>query len=145
MKSREILKLNERYSLVETDGKYTPYVVCSCYDDTKPEGSKWNQGQYFCTLEGAIKYAARKCFEPMHRYVLVETDVYNNISEETFYYHEDAYKEFKKRFDDYSSDEDCCLAEITDDENGNIIGKVLFYDKEYSPDDITLKIIDVIV
>lgn len=64
MKSRELLKFSERQSLVEiTKGNRIEYCVCSYYDDNRPEGSKWDWGHYFNTLEGALKYIVLECFD----------------------------------------------------------------------------------
>lgn len=143
MKTRELLKLNERQSLVEIEKtNSTEYCVCSYYDDNKPEGSKWSWGHYFSSLENAIKYAAIECFKPIHRYVLLEMDTNNNVTEKVFSDYDEAYEEFEKRFYDYSSDESCHHAEIVDDGNGNTVGELWFDDDD---EDIELKIIDVIV
>ena len=143
MKTRELLKLNERYSIVEAtyEQKDTEYVVCANYDPEAEEYRQWDNGQYFISLEGAIKFAALNRFEPVHRYVLIETDTNGNISEEVFKCEEDAYKEFKKKYDDYYLNSDCYHSKITYDRNGNTIGELWFKDD----DNITLKIIDVIV
>lgn len=147
MKSTELLKFNDRQSLVvrtKEDGTIHEYVVCSNYDDTAPEGSKWDWGHYFSTMEGALKYIATRCFTPMYRYVLVETDTNTNIEEKTYNTYDEARKEFDKRFDNYKYDEDCCHSEIVDDGNGNTVGE-LWYRSESYEDDIKLKIIEVIV
>lgn len=34
-------KIGER-TVLKTDAKYTPYVICSNYDENKPDGSKWS-------------------------------------------------------------------------------------------------------
>ena len=142
MKTRELLKLNERQSLVEIEKtNSTEYCVCSYYDDNKPEGSKWSWGHYFSSLENAIKYAAIECFKPIHRYVLLEMDTNNNVTEKVFSDYDEAYEEFEKRFHAYSSDECCFHAKIVDDGNGNTVGELWFDEDE----DIELKIIDVIV
>lgn len=144
MKSRELLKLNDQHSLVEIEkGNNIEYCVCSYYDESKPEGSKWSWGHYFLTMEHALKYAALECFSPVHRYVLIETDTHNNITEKTFSNYDSAYEEFKERFDNYADDEFCIHAEIVDDGKGNTVGE-LWYEDDYN-DDIELKIIDVIV
>ena len=150
MKSKELLKLNEQHSLVEisnNDGEISQYCVCSHYNADAPEGSKWSWGHYFSNLEDAIKYAALRCFAPIHRYVLIETDTCNNITQDVFYDYEDAYAEFKKRFDEYASYSECRHAEIVDDGNGNTVGELWFDDEDYEGylADIELKIIDVIV
>ena len=67
------------------------------------------------------------------------------INEKTYSYYEDAYKEFKKRFDDYASDEYCHHAEIVDDGNGNTVGELWFDSDDGCNDDIELKIIEIIV
>lgn len=146
-KSKEILKFNATQSLVariKDDGTVYEYVVCSNYDDTRPEGSKWDWGHYFSTMENALKYIATRCLSPIHRYVLIETDTNNNIEEHTYETYEEARKEFDKRFNNYKSDENCCHAEIVDDGNGNTVGE-LWYDSEDYDEDVELKIIDVIV
>ena len=64
MISKEILKFNERQSLVERvrdDGTVYEYVVCSYYDDTAPEGSKWTWGHYFKDIKDALKYIFNEC------------------------------------------------------------------------------------
>lgn len=65
MKSRELLKFNERQSLVEItkDNGTIEYCVCSYYDDNRPEGSKWDWGHYFATMENALKYIVLECFD----------------------------------------------------------------------------------
>lgn len=150
MKSKEILKLNERMSLVEIrkdDGEISQYCVCSHYNANAPEGSKWDYGHYFSNLEDAVKYAATRCYAPIHRYVLVETDTSNNIAQTVFDDYDEAYDEFKKRFDEYASYEECHHAEITTDMDDNTVGELWFDDEKCEGyiDDIELKIIDVIV
>ena len=147
MNSKELLKFSERQSLVvrtRDDGTIHEYVVCSNYDDTQPEGCKWDWGHYFLTMEGALKYIATECFSPMHKYVLIEADTNTNIAEKAYDTYDEARKEFDKRFNAYKDDENCCHAEIVDDGNGNTVGE-LWYDSESYNDDVTLKIIDVIV
>lgn len=64
MKSRELLKFSERQSLVEiTKANRIEYCVCSYYNDNAPEGSKWDWGHYFYTLESALKYIVLECFD----------------------------------------------------------------------------------
>lgn len=146
MKTRELLKLNERYSIVEAtyEKKDTEYVVCANYNPDAEPYRQWENGAYFTSLEGAVKFAALRRFSPIHRYVLIETDNNNNITEKTFSSYDEAYKEFKERFDNYASDEDCRHAAIVDDGNGNTVGELWFKDDKYN-DDIGLKIIDIIV
>lgn len=63
MKSRELLKFNERQSLVEiTKENRIEYCVCSYYNDNAPEGSKWDWGHYFPTLKSALTYIVLDCF-----------------------------------------------------------------------------------
>ena len=148
MKSKELLKINERQSIVEIEkGDRIEYCVCSYYDDTRPEGSKWDWGHYFSSLEGAIKYAATECFKSMHRYVLIEVDEQMNISEETFHCYEDAYKEFKNRYNEYASYDDCFRAEKREDYKENLVGDLYFTEDcdGYKNDDIRLKLIKVTI
>jgi hypothetical protein len=147
MKSKELLKFNDRQSLVvrtREDGTVHEYVVCSNYNDTAPEGSKWDWGHYFSTMEDALKYIATRCFTPMYRYVLVEADTNTKIEEKTYNTYDEARKEFDKRFNNYKSDENCCHAEVVDDGNGNTVGE-LWYSSESFTEDVTLKIIEVVV
>ena len=74
MKTRELIKLNDRHSIVEAiyEQKETEYVVCSNYDQTKEPGSQWSSGAYCCSLENAIKYAAKHCFKAEYIYVVME-------------------------------------------------------------------------
>lgn len=141
--TKALLKINKDQTLVEitNDNGTIQYCVCSCYDESLPIGSRWCWGHYFPTLEGAIKYAALRCYTLIRRYVLVEVDSSCNINEKVYSNYDDAYEEFKKRFDDYSLYEDCFHAEIVDDGNGNTVGQLWFDDAE----DIELKIIKVIV
>ena len=146
-KSKEILKFNATQSLVERvkdDGTVYEYVVCSNYNDNAPEGSKWDWGHYFSTMENALKYIVTRCLSPIHRYVLIETDTNNNIEERTYETYEEARKEFDKRFENYKSVTYCGHAEIVDDGNGNTVGE-LWFDSDFDDTDIELKIIDVIV
>lgn len=64
MKSRELIKFSDRQSLVEiTKASGTiEYCVCSYYSDERPEGSKWDWGHYFQTMEGALRYIVLECF-----------------------------------------------------------------------------------
>ena len=147
MKSKELLKFSEKQSLVariKDDGTVHEYVVCSHYDDNAPEGSKWDWGHYFSTMEGALTYIATRCFSPIHKYVLVEVDTNTNVEERTYNTYDEARKEFDKRFNSYKEDECCHHADIADDGNGNTIGDLWFETDSYY-DDIKLKIIDVIV
>ena len=147
MISTELLKFSERQSLVvriKDDGTIHEYVVCSNYDDTKPEGSKWDWGHYFCTMEGALKYIATECFEPIYKHVLIEVDGNNHIENFIYNTYEEAKTEFDKRFNSYKDDENCCHAEVGTDRNGDTIGE-LWYQNINCNDDITLKIITVIV
>ena len=144
MKTKELLKLNHRYSIVELtyDTKSTEYFVCSNYNPNAEPYRQWDSGLAYCTsLEDAVKVAATRCYSPIHRYVLLEMDTCNNVSEKVFSDYDEAYKEFKKRFDDYSSYEECHHAEIVNDGNGNTVGELWFYDD----DDIELKILDIVV
>lgn len=145
MKSKELLKLNERFSLVECrkddSGEIFQYCVCSYYNKNAPEGKKWIWGHYFTELEDAIKYAALHCYAPIHKYVLLEMDTCNNVNEQIFSNYDEAYKMFKERFDNYSSYTECYHAEIVDDGNGNTVGELWFNDEQ----DVELKILDVIV
>lgn len=147
MTSKELLRFSESQSLVariKEDGTIHEYVVCSNYDNTKPEGSKWDWGHYFCTMENALKYIATECFLPIHRYVLVEADTNTNIDEKTYRTYEEARKEFDKRFNNYKNDEDCCHAELVVDGKGNTVGELWYASGSFS-EDVTFKIIDVIV
>ena len=64
MVSRELLKFSDRQSLVEIKkGNSIEYCVCSYYDDNRPEGTKWDWGHYFMTMEDALKYIVLECFE----------------------------------------------------------------------------------
>ena len=64
MKSRELLKFSDKQSLVEiTKANRIEYCVCSYYNDNAPEGSKWDWGHYFYTLESALKYIVLECFD----------------------------------------------------------------------------------
>lgn len=65
-KSKEILKINNRQSLVarmKEDGSVYEYVVCSYYDDNAPEGSKWCWGHYFKEVADALRYIVNECLE----------------------------------------------------------------------------------
>ena len=66
MVSKEIFKFNKRQSLVarvrEDDTVYE-YIVCSNYNDTQPEGSKWDWGHYFKELKDALKYIVNECLD----------------------------------------------------------------------------------
>ena len=145
MKTRELLKLNERYSIVEAtyEQKDTEYVVCSNYNPNAEPYKQWSSGLAYCTsLEDAVKVAALHCYSPIHRYILLEMDTCNNVTEKVYSDYDEAYKEFKKRFDDYSSDKECFHAEIVNDGNGNIVGELWFVEDD---DDIELKIVDIVV
>lgn len=102
MKSRELLKLNERQSIVEIEKRNaTEYCVCSYYDDSKPEGSKWTWGHYFSTLENAIKYAATKVYSPMHQYVVVVSFSFDEERPVWFFdTEEEAVAEIRKQFEE---------------------------------------------
>ena len=143
MKTRELLKLNSRYSIVEAtyESKPTEYVVCANYNPKAEPYRQWDNGQYFIDLEGAVQYAALRIYAPIHRYILIETDSWNNITEKVFSDYTEAFEEFKKRFDNYALDETCHHAKIVDDGNGNTVGELHFEEGE----DIELKIIDIIV
>lgn len=117
MKSRELLKLNERQSIVEIEkGNTTEYCVCSYYDDNKPEGSKWTWGHYFLTLEDAIKYAATKVYTPIHQYVVVVS--YSFDAEKPVWFfdtEEEAVAEIRKQFEEEKR--------IQIEENGHVLGE----------------------
>ena len=103
MKSKELLKFNERQSLVEIvkDGGNIEYCVCSYYDDNMPEGEKWCWGHYFSTMENAIKYMATECLNRMTRYMLIETNNDNEIYTNVFDTFTEAKEELDKRFNNY--------------------------------------------
>lgn len=150
MKSVELLKFSERQSLVQIfkeNGEHKEYVVCSNYNPDAPEGSKWDWGHYFITMEGALTYIATECFTPIHKYVLIETDTSNNINQRVFNTYGEAKRRFDELYEQYKSDQDCCHAEITDDGNGNTVGEIWFMENsmENFNEDIKLKIIDVVV
>ena len=109
MKSKELLKFNEIQSLVEitkTDGvrEYKEYCVCSCYDDTKSEGSKWCWGHYFTTMESALKYIALDCFSKIKRWALLEITDGRLETYEVFDDENEAKKSLKERYENYSQD-----------------------------------------
>lgn len=64
MKSRELLKFSDRQSLVEikSESGNIRYCVCSHYDDSLPEGSKWDWGHYFSSIRDALEYIVLDCF-----------------------------------------------------------------------------------
>lgn len=102
MKTRELLKLNERQSIVEIEKENsTEYCVCSYYDDSKPEGSKWSWGHYFTTLENAIKYAATKVYSPIHKYVVVVSYSFD-VERPVWFFdtEEEAIAEIRKQFEE---------------------------------------------
>ena len=141
MISTELLKFNATQSLVvriKDDGTIHEYVVCSNYDDNAPEGSKWDWGHYFMTMEGALKYIATECFSPIHKYVLVETDEDNRISEKSFNDYDSVKREFDSKVSRYRDDEACYHRRYYD--NGNEVN--FYFDDDVN---VALKIIDVIV
>lgn len=50
-----IIEYAGRY-LVKTPRGYQHYVVCSNWDETKPEGERWSNGHYFYDKENALRY-----------------------------------------------------------------------------------------
>ena len=132
MKSRELLKLNERQSIVEIEkGNETEYCVCSYYDDNKPEGSKWTWGHYFFSLEDAIKYAATECFSPMYKYQVIEC-YSGSIDSTEFYTYDKAQQHLEDRYKKLSSEEDCVFHEIYEDCNGNLVAHVEYEENEFN-------------
>ena len=144
MKSVELLKFSESQSLVQIfkdNGEHKEYCVCSHYDPNAKEGSKWDWGHYFVDMEGALQYIATRCFSPIHRYVLIETDANNNIEEQVFDTYTEARKEFDAKFYDYAAYDDCHHSKVFNDVNENIVGELWFFDEP----DIELKLIEITV
>ena len=114
MKSLELLKFNERQSLVQIfkdNGEHHQYCVCSYYDENKPEGSKWSWGHYFTTMEGALKYIATECFSPIYQYVVIKTDSYREVTEKVFNDYDKAHKAMEEEYKEHRDDEESTYAE----------------------------------
>ena len=112
-----IMKLTESKTLVERrrdDGSIIEYIIC---DGLKPveDGESneycWNSGMYAFTLEGAIKIAALRCYEPIRRYVVVETETGCDIEEYVFDRYENAHKYMEEQFKKYRDCEYCTYHE----------------------------------
>ena len=98
-----IMKLTDRHTLVERrrdNGEIMEYIICNGIkpvENGEPNEYEWASGMYAYSIEGAIKTAALRCYEPIYRYVLVGTDSRNNIIEDIFDDYEKARIEFEKR------------------------------------------------
>ena len=140
-----IMKLTERKTLVERrrdDGSLIEYIICDSIKPVKngePNEYEWANGMYSFTLEGAIKTAALYCYEPIRRYVVVETETGCDIEEDVFDRYEDAHKYMEEQFKKYRDYEDCTYHEY---ETGlhEEIGTIWFGEKT-----IQLKLIEVTV
>lgn len=116
MKTRELLKLNERQSIVEIEKENsTEYCVCSYYDPDESVGNQWCWGHYFTTLENAIKYAATKVYSPIHKYVVVVSYSFDGERPVWFFdTEEEAIAEICKQFEEEKR--------IQVEENGHVPG-----------------------
>ena len=114
-----ILKLNDKYTLVERKrdgGTFIEYIICNGLkpvENGEPNEYEWISGMYSFSLEGAIKTAALRCYEPICRYVVIEMDSDGNVKEETFDEYGKAHKEMEERFMKYKDDPDCTLSEYS--------------------------------
>ena len=137
-----IMKLTDRHTLVERrrdNGEIIEYIICNSIKPVKngePNEYEWASGMYAYSLEGAIKTAAIRCFAPICRYVLIETDSDNCIKEKIFDDYDSAKREFDYQVSRYTEDETCYHRRYYDNEN-----EVNFYFE----DDVSvaLKIIEV--
>ena len=117
-----IMKLTDKYTLVERrrdNGEIIEYIICNGIkpvENGEPNEYEWASGMYAYSLEGAIKTAALRCYEPIYRYVLIETDSDNEIKKDFFDDYDRAKSEFDRRTLKYSQDEDCFHRRYYDDE-----------------------------
>lgn len=132
MKTRELLKLNERYSIVEAtyEHKDTEYVVCSNYNPDAEPYRQWDSGIAYClTLEEAVKVAAKNCFDPMYIYVVIEC--YNgNIEQRKFSTYENARRHFSERFDSLKNEEGITYYSMLDNYKGELVAQLDWGDDE---------------
>ncbi len=137
-----IMKLTDRHTLVERrrdNGEIIEYIICNGIKPVKNGESneyEWASGMYALSLEGAIKTAAIRCFSPICRYVLIETDSDNCIKEEIFDDYDSAKREFDYKVLRYTEDETCYHRRYYD--SGNEVN--FYFGDDVS---VALKIIEV--
>lgn len=110
-----IMQITKEKTLVERrkdNGEVIEYIIChNLVPVTGKENEyTWSSGMYSYTLEGILKTAALKCFEPVYKYVLIESDG-EDMEENTFDTYEEARKIYEERVDFYREREDCILSE----------------------------------
>lgn len=95
MKTTAITKMNNMTIVKLEKAGRIEWVVARNFDDTKPEGQKWDSGIYFDTLEDAVCYAGKwddmilltmqaddKDAHPLFSIVRTKEDAYHKV--ETF-------------------------------------------------------------
>lgn len=140
-----IMKLTESKTLVERrrdDGSIIEYIIC---DGLKPVENgeqneyEWNSGMYAFTLEGAIKIAALRCYDPIHRYIVVEAEAGYDMQEKVFDTYEEAHNYMEATFKRYRDSDACTNHEYKTGINEEC-GNVWFGD-----DVIQLKLIEITI
>lgn len=139
MKTRELIKLNDRYSIVEAayEQKATEYVVCSNYDSTKEPGSQWNSGVYCYSLKSAIQYAAKHCYEPEYMYLVIEC-YSGSIEHKTFDSRDDATHYLNTRYEILSAEDGVIYCDVYENYNGELVAHIA-----YEEDLIDMKLIEI--
>ena len=99
-----ILKLTENKTLVERkrdDGSVIEYIICDRLkqvEDGEPNEYEWSHGMYSFTLEGILKIAALRCFEPVTKFAVIEADAYKEIREDVFDDYDKAHEAMESRY-----------------------------------------------
>ena len=114
-----ILKLTDRHTLVERrrdDGTIVEYIICNGLKPVENGESNeycWESGMYSFTLEGAIKTAALRCYEPIRRYAIITISSDGDMEEEIFDDYDKAHSTMERRFKNCRDSEDCTYHEYS--------------------------------
>ena len=105
-----IMKLTDRHTLVERrrdNGEIMEYIICNGIkqvENGEPNEYCWESGMYAFTLEGAIKTAALRCYEPIYRYVLIVFDNDAETKEEIFDDYDEAYQQMEYEYNGHCAE-----------------------------------------
>lgn len=141
-----IMQITKEKTLVERrkdNGEVIEYIIChNLVPVTEKENEyKWDRGMYSFTLEGILKTAALKCFEPVYKYVLMESNG-EDIEERVLDTYEDARKIYEERVDFYKERENCILSEswASMEEDGT---RIIFEELKNCSQSVVIKLISI--
>ena len=147
-----IMKLTETKTLVERrrdDGSLIEYVIgnnLKPVENGEPNEYEWENGMYSFTLEGAIKTAALRCYEPIYRYVVTEVDSYHDSTEHVYDTYEEAHREMEARYIRLRDDSNCTYGEYEAGTHNETALLWFKYNEDDNDDDevwVQLKLIEV--